>query len=396
VSNHDLPDRTTAARRLAERVAPPTGTVTVDRDAIAGRTVAAPVTASADVPSTAFATMDGFAVATTDAGPLTVAGRVAPADAPPDLEPGETVRVATGAPLPARADAVLPVEDASVTDGTLPAPDLEPGTNVYPAGATAAAGEELFAPGDRLAARHAALLADIGVETVTVYEPRSVGIIATGTEIHEGEQPDRDSELLANLVRRWGDEPTLLGSVPDEDGAVREAIADAAATHDAVFTSGGTSVGRDDHVGSTLADHDRVLAGVSLRPGRPVTAAVVDGTPVVGLPGKPMAAYTAATLVARPAFAGGPVDPPTVTATPTAGVDLPDADHEYAVPVELTDAGAVPLGHESSSYPLYGTRFAPGRVASSTRVALADGVVLARDPLSPDETVGVVPWEVVE
>ncbi|MFB6204981.1 MAG: molybdopterin molybdotransferase MoeA [Haloglomus sp.] len=394
-----------AGRRLAERVEPPDRTDSVARDAIAGRIVAAAVTVPDDVPPTDFATMDGFAVATDDGGDLRVVGSVEPADAAPAIDRGEAVRVATGAPLPERADAVVPVEDATVTDDQLAPPDLEPGTNAYPAGATAAAGERLFEPGDRLAARHAALLADVGVESVTVYEPWSVGILATGTEIHEGEQPDRDSEMLANLVRRWGGEPTLLGSIPDEEPAVREAIESAAASHDAVLTSGGTSVGRGDHVGTALAAHDLLFTGVALRPGRPVTAALVDGTPVVGLPGKPMAAHTAATLVARPAFAGGDATLPTRPATPTARVELPDtdADVEYAVPVRLTDAGAVPLGHGDSSHQLYRTgsdgadsRFAPGRVASSTRVALTDGVVVTTEPLSPDDPAAVVPWGVVE
>lgn len=401
--SHDLPARTTAARRLAERVDPATETVPVNRDALAGRTVAAPVTAPHDVPATDFATMDGFAVATADEGPLTVGGEVEPADQAPDLGPDETVRIATGAPLPERADAVLPVEDATVTDGHLDSPELDPGTNVYPAGATVAAGEQLFAPGERVAARHAALLADVGIDSVTVHEPRSVGVLATGTEIHEGEQPDRDSDMVANLVRGWGDEPTLLGAVPDDEATVREAIADAAAAHDVVITSGGTSVGGGDHVGAALADHDPLFAGVALRPGRPVTAAVVDGTPVIGLPGKPMAAYTAAVLVAGPALSGTDPAVPTVTATSTAAVDLPEGDFEYAVPVRLTEAGAEPFGHGTSARSLYRTgsdgaasRFAPGRVASSTRVALTDGAVLTNDPIRQEESVAVVPWEAVE
>lgn len=366
-------------------------------DSVAGRALAAPVTAPGDVPARGFATMDGYAVAAADEGPFAVVGRVGPEDDPPAIERGETVRVATGAPLPARADAVLRREDATVEDGRLSAAPVTPGTNVYPAGATATAGERLFDVGDRLAPRHAALLRDVGVETVTVTRPLEVAVLATGTEIHEGRQPDRDSEMLVNLARRWGLDPTFAGTVPDDPERVREAIAAAAADHDVVLTSGGTSVGHADHVVAALRDleGDVAFRGVALRPGRPVTAATVDGSVVCALPGKPVAAHVAATLVVGPALTGRD-RLPSVAADFAARVTLPDADFEYAVPVTLANGRARPLGHGDSPLDLYDERFRPSRVASSTRVTLADGVVVTRTALDAGERVAVVPWEVVE
>ncbi|MFB6171095.1 MAG: molybdopterin molybdotransferase MoeA [Haloarculaceae archaeon] len=389
--------RTVAAERLTDRVARASdgaGTESVALARAGGRVLAAAVTAPADVPATDRATMDGYAVAAADDGPRRVAGAVFPEDDPPDLAPGEAVEVATGAPLPARADAVVMREDATVADGRLAGPPVAPGTNVYPAGATAAAGERLFEAGRRLAPRHAALLRDVGVGTVEVRRPLSVAVLATGTEIYEGRQPDRDSEMLCNLVRRWGHRPVRADAVPDDSAAVRQAIETAAADHDLVVTTGGTSVGRADHVVDVLREHDLAFRGVALRPGRPVAAATVDGTPVCALPGKPIAAHVAATLVLRPALAGS-VRLPTVTADLAARVTLPDADLEYAIPVTLDD-GATPLGHADSSFPLYGEQFAPGRVASSTRVALADGLLLTRTAIEAGADIEVVPYEVVE
>jgi molybdopterin molybdotransferase len=396
VPRDSLVDRPTATARLLDvrrSTVADVESVAVGLDAIAGRTVAGAVEAPRTVPPVDFATMDGFAVDSTDDGPLTVVGGVTPADDPPSIGPGETVRIATGAPLPPSADAVVPVEAASVTDGELAAPSIAPGANRYPAGATAEAGERLFAAGERLAARHAALLRDVGVDSVTVRRRLSVGILATGTEIHEGRQPDRDSETLANLVRGWGHDPALLGSVPDDASAVRERIERAAAAHDVVLTSGGTSVGSDDYVTSVLADHDVAFSGVTLRPGRPVTAATVDGSVVCGLPGKPVAAYVAALLVLRPLFTGCDRTP-TVRADPVARVDLPAPDYEYAIPVDLDDGSAEPVGR-GGSLALYDERFVPGRVASSTRVALADGLVVTADPLVPGRSVDVVTGEVL-
>jgi molybdopterin molybdotransferase len=391
----DRREAAAALRSAVERHAPATDPERVSLDAVAGRTVARAVTAPADVPARAFATMDGYAVAAAEEGPRTVDGRVGPADDPGALGAGDAVRVATGAPLPAGADAVVPVEDATVADGRLDAPALSPGTNTYPAGGTAEADETLFPAGARLAPRHAALLRDVGVDRVAVRPRRSVGLLATGTEIHRGEQPDRDSEMLANLVRRWGHEPTVLSPVPDERGLVEAAVGRAAADHDVVVTTGGTGFDAGDHVGRLLDDHDPVFAGVALRPGRLVAAAVVDGTPVCALPGKPLAAHTAATLVCRPALAGGHGDA-TVAATAASDVALPDRDAAYAVPVRLDGERAVPVGQGDGPAALYGARFRPGRVASSTRATLADGLVVTRDPLVAGESVAVTPYEVVE
>jgi molybdopterin molybdotransferase len=360
-------------------------------DALAGRTLAADVRAPEDVPPHDYATMDGFAVATGDTSP-TVTAEVFPEDHPPELDDGEAARIATGAPLPARTDAVAKVEDATVTGGQLSGPDLTPGTNVSPRGETARADEVLFTSGTRLAPRHAALLSDVGIDSVAVNERFSVAIVATGTEIHEGRQPDRDSAFLAGLVRRWGHEPTIRESVPDDSQAVRDAIESAAAAHDVVLTTGGTSVGSADHVATVLGEHDPIFESVRLRPGRPVMAAVINSSLAIGLPGKPLAAHTAAVLVVR-SFFTGEQRLPSIRTELASRVEVPD-DREYAVPVVL-DGAAVPLGHTDSALEIYDERFAPGLVAANTRVTTADGIVLADRSLAAGESVEVVSYRVL-
>ncbi|EMA47451.1 molybdopterin molybdotransferase MoeA [Halococcus saccharolyticus] len=398
MSDRELVARSVAIERITEArstALADVATVSVELDALAGRVLAENVHAPRDVPPHDYATMDGYAAAAADEPPLDVVDEIAPEDEPPDIGSGTAVRIATGAPLPSRADAVLKRENATVADGQLTTWDLAAGTNVHRRGTTAEADERLFAAGDRLAPRHAALLRDVGIDTLPVRERFAVGIVATGTEIYEGRQPDRDSAFLANLVRSWGHIPTDPRTVPDDPAAVRETIEDATANHDVVLTTGGTSVGIADHVSSVLADHDPLFAGVRLRPGRPVTAAVVDGTPVVALPGKPIAAHIAAVLVARPLFTGK-TDLSTVTATPEHHVGMPDADREYAVPVVVADGRATALGHVDSSLPLYEDQFKPGLVAASTRATLADGFVLTETAIEPDESVDVVPYPAVE
>jgi len=370
----------------------------IPRDRIDGRTLAEPVVADADVPPADRATMDGFAFAAGDGSPLALAGEVYPEDDPPALDSGEAVRVTTGAPLPAGADAVLERERATVEDGRLTGPAIEPGRHVYRRGTNARAGETLIEAGERLAPRDAALLADVGVETVGAAAPLSVGILATGTEIAEGRQPDRDSEMLANLVASWGGTPALSGAVRDEPAVVRAAVGGAADECDVVLTTGGTGGGAKDFLGGALdALGEVAFAGVRARPGRFVTLAPLrdHGAVAVALPGKPIAAHAAATTVVR-ALLTGRTDEPTVEREMACRLDLPGAEYEYVVPVTLSGGTATPLGHAESAFPVYGDRFDPRLLASTTRATRADGFLRTEAPLSAGERVGVVPYGVVE
>ncbi|WP_128906352.1 molybdopterin molybdotransferase MoeA [Halorubrum amylolyticum] len=401
MTNHGLTGRSTAARRLlAERarLLDDGPTEVVPLPAIEGRSLAEPVVANVDVPAHDVATMDGFAFAADGPFPLRVRDTaVAPEDDPPSLSPGEAVPIATGAPLPSEATAVLKREDADREEDILSGPSLDAGTNVYRRGTTVAAGERLVEPSETLTPKDAALLRDVGRSEVLVAERFSVAVLATGTEIHEGVQPDRDSEMLAGLVDAWGHAPTLAGSVPDKPDRIRDRIDGLADDHDIVVTTGGTSVGRGDHVVAALDNLGEILfRGVSLRPGRPVTAARLDDeTVALALPGKPVAAFLAATLVCRPLFDGPIVSeaPPTLTASLRRDLDVPDDDLEYAVPVTLTDVGAMPLGHVDSALPIFERRFRPGRLAASTRATRADAVWLTEQGGEEDEPIAVIPME---
>ncbi|WP_114575450.1 molybdopterin molybdotransferase MoeA [Saliphagus sp. LR7] len=397
-SGFDLLSRTEAVDRLLALRAEclterPATTAPIDR--IAGRTVAESIDASRDLPARSQATMDGYALDTAADYPLTVVGERFPESDSGGIEKGEAVRIATGAPLPEGTDAVLRRERAAVEDGRLTGPSIEPGTNVYEHGSNVAGGERIFEKGERLAAPDAILLRDLGIEPVPVHEPLSVGVLATGTEIHEGRSPDRDSPTLAALVREWSHEATLEGSVPDELGRVRERIADLAAVHDVVLTSGGTSLGRKDHAVAALRELGEVVFhGVGIRPGKPVAVADLDGAVALAVPGKPIAALTAARAVLEPFFTGQRREP-TLEATLARDLAL-GGDLEYWVPVSLS-AGeglpeAMPYGHADSPLALASDRFPAGRVASSTRAARADGAAVLGSDAEAGDRVAVHPY----
>lgn len=396
----DMPDRAAVAATAAGlREAVDRDTTTVTPEAIDRRRLAESVVAAAPRPPHDYATMDGFAVATADEFPLSVRDRPSrPDDDPIDHDPGTATPVATGAPLPRGADAVVPREDARVDDGDFHGPRPEAGRHVLRRGSHYDAGETVLGAGTALSARDAAILRDLGADRVVVERPLSAGVVATGDEVTTGVQPDRDSDAVAGLVRRWGHTATVERPIPDDPTTLRDRLADLAAEHDVLVTSGGTSVGSKDHTVGALADLGTVVQrGVALRPGRPVACVRLDDHDAVGfaLPGKPVAAYLA-TVVVVAAFFGGGREYPRRTATAAHDLSLPEAPLEYAVPVTVEDGTATPFGSPDSAVSLYGERYRPGRIAGCPRALRADGLAFRSEPLAAGERIDWTPFPALE
>lgn len=372
-------------------------TMTVPVDAVGGTHLAESVSAPADMPPADIATMDGFAVDANDAPPYVVRDAMTAAeDDPSDLEQGEAVRIATGASLPERANAVIKREETTIEDGRLHAPSVPPGTYTYERGSNVRAGETLFEAGERLRAVDAILLKDLGRESVSIRAPYAAGILATGNEIVENPQADLDSAMLAGLIRRWGHEATIEGAVTDEPERVTERIAELATQYDVVVTTGGTSVGKHDYVIEALSELGEVqFHRVRIRPGKPIAMATLPDATVFAIPGKPVGAYVVATLVMRPFFTGNAAVT-TRRATMAHDFELGPEGFEYVVPVALEDGRATAFGHPSSPLAIDPERFDPSVLSSSTRATRADGVVIRTDPLEAGEQVDVIPVPALE
>ena len=366
---------------------------------ITGRMLADEIVATADSPPNSHATMDGFAFDATDEYPLELAGEVYPEDDPPEIAAGQAVAIATGAPLPARANAVLKREEATVNDGQLSGTSIAPGTYVYERGSNITAGESLFSPGERLGPQDAILLRDLGYETVTVRSRLSVGLLATGTEIHEGRSADLDTPMLSGLVQAWGHHPTEAGTVPDAYEQVRDRIAELAAEHDVVITTGGTSVGHKDYVVRALADLGSVhFHGVRIRPGKPIAVATLEdhNATAIAIPGKPVGAYTIAVAVVRPFFTGRE-EIGTVEAVLQRDIGIPREGFEYWIPVDLSRGAngtqAMPLGHIDSPLGVYDDTFDPSVLSSSTRASRAAGMLITEEAVAAGDVVQVAPHD---
>ena len=225
--------------------------------------------------------MDGYAVRAAELGngPLPIAFRVAAGDAPQELPAGSASGIATGAPLPPGADAVVPIEEAEEVDGGLVATAPRPGAHIRPAGGDIEAGGLVAPAGTVLSPSVVAAIAASGVGAVRVSALPRVAVLATGSELTppgEPLEPGRiyESNLasITALAARAGVEVTVHGVVPDDRGATERMLAEAIESADVVVSTGGVSVGPHDHVKPALAalGVEEIFWRVAHKPGKPL------------------------------------------------------------------------------------------------------------------------------
>jgi molybdopterin molybdotransferase len=273
------------------------------------------------VPPFTNSAMDGFALRAGDASGagadsparLKVAG-VLPAGKPVQarLGAGEVYRIMTGAGLPEGADAVVPLEEASVEGGSVVlARPPRPGAHIRLAGEDIPAGGEVVPKGAVLRPAELGVLAAIGCAVVPVHPRVRVAVLTTGDELVDaGDRPGpgqiRDANIhsLCAQVRAAGGLPVPFARVPDRPGAVREAIAAALDAADVVLTNGGISVGDFDHIKDVLEQlgAETVFWRVAQKPGGPVGLWRRGGKLVFGVPGNPVAAMLVFEEYVRPAL----------------------------------------------------------------------------------------------
>ncbi|MFP5239954.1 MAG: gephyrin-like molybdotransferase Glp [Acidobacteriota bacterium] len=280
---------------------------TVPLEGCLGRYLAAPVTSREDLPALPRSSMDGYAVraadcyGTTETNPsyLDLAGELdITAVSAEELQPGTCVRVVTGSSLPPGADAVVMVEHtADLGGGTIEIrKPSAPGENMMLAGEDARAGQTALEPGILLRPSEIAFLAALGIMEVPVGRRPVAAILSTGDELippsgtpRPGQIRDANAPALAAMAMQTGAEPLHMGIVPDSLEAIAAALAEAVDKADAVFLSGGSSVGVRDltvEALSMLPDTEVLVHGLAVSPGKPTILARSRGKAVWGLPGQ--------------------------------------------------------------------------------------------------------------
>jgi molybdopterin molybdotransferase len=314
------PAEARAAYFAAVTIAPPAVEHVGLADAT-GRILAAAAIAGTDYPAEARATMDGFALVAADGrSARRIVGEVRMGHAPPGpIGPGEAMRIPTGGVLPAGADAVVPVEDSLESEpaggsGPVVVPDEGPesGENFTPPGSDMRPGDCVLDAGRRIGGPELAVLATLGIVDVPVFRRPRVAIVSTGDELVDAAaQPGRGQVRDSN---RWALAGSLiaLGCVPvqrpvaiDTPEALAAALRSALDVADAVVLTGGSSVGVRDltpRVIDGLGKPGVIVHGLRVKPGKPTVFAMLDGKPVIGLPGNPASSLMILEAVAAPIF----------------------------------------------------------------------------------------------
>ena len=278
------------------------------------------VVSALDIPPFSRSTVDGFAVKAEDTFgaeenqpvTLSVRGVVNIGELPKIcIGKGEAAEIATGAPVPDGADAVVMVEDTDRKDAELRVyRAVTKDGNVMKKGSDIKKGETVLKAGQVLGASEIGVLAALGLTKAKVFTVPVVAVLSTGGEVTEpgrelpaGKIYDINAYSLCTAVRESGGNPVYLGVVPDDEAALRKALERALASADMVLTSGGVSVGPHDltpKIVNSLGKPGVFVSGIAVKPGKPTTVALVDGKPVFALPGHPTSALLLFHLLARP------------------------------------------------------------------------------------------------
>jgi molybdenum cofactor synthesis domain-containing protein len=280
--------------------------------------------ATEPIPPFANTGVDGYAVRAADTAGATPESPVRlrivdelPAGKAPTVPvgPGEAIRIMTGAPVPEGADAIVMVEDTSVDDNgdggivaiTRPA---RPGDHVRAAGGDLAVGDPAIPAGSVLGPAHLGVVASLGHPTVTVVRRPRVAVMSTGDELVPPGEPlaigqirDSNRPMLMALVAQAGCEPIDFGIGVDDEAVITERLEKAAASCDAMVTSGGVSMGDYDIVKLVLRRiAEMEWFQVAIKPAKPLAFGMLGGVPVFGLPGNPVSSHVSFELFARPAL----------------------------------------------------------------------------------------------
>jgi molybdopterin molybdotransferase len=348
-----------------------------------GRVLAQVVTSPVDVPPLNNSAMDGYAVRVADlvgTDTLPTSQRIAAGQVGLALEPGTCARIFTGAPVPAGADAVVMQEHTEAgADGRVRfTQPVQAGQNIRWQGEDIAQGQAVLTPGLRLQAASLGVAASVGCEYLSVFKRPRVAVLTTGNELVMPGQPlppgaiyNSNRHTLAALVQGAGAMASDLGIVPDNLVSTRAALKLAAQQHDLIITSGGVSVGEEDHLRAAVeAEGGLQFWALAIKPGKPFVFGWIgreDGTRCLymGLPGNPSASFVTFLMLVRPVLgllAGEPWTLPCAVPL-VADFDWPRADKRREfMRVRLTESGQVQLHPHQGSGVLSSAAWADGLV----------------------------------
>lgn len=389
-----------AMARLLAQATPLAQTESVSTFDADGRVLAQDVVSQLQVPPQDNSSMDGYALACADLqrpdALLTVAQRIPAGSAGRPLQAGQVARIFTGAPIPPGADAVVMQEDCEL----LPAqaadalPQIRINTSVSPgqwirrSGEDVTRGSVVLARGTRLSPAGLGMAAGVGMDRLQVVRKPRVALFSTGDELvmpgavapadmRPGAIYNSNRFFLRAMLLRLGCEVSDLGIVPDQRAATVLALQDASQSHDLILTSGGVSVGEEDHIRPAVESLGELdLWQIAVKPGKPFAYGRVAQSHFIGLPGNPVSSFVTFALLVRPfllRLLGVPEVAPTVVVA-RADFDWPRADRRREfLRVRRNGAGGLDLFANQSSGVLTSAVWGDGLVDNPPGQAIAKG-----------------------
>ena len=289
-----------------------TATETIPTEAALGRILAAAQVSAITVPPLDNSAMDGYAVRAAECHPdqpLLISQRIAAGHVGEPLQIASAARIFTGAPIPPGADAVVMQEHCAVAGNTIHIQHpVKLGANIRRAGEDIMSGDEILPLGTRMGAAHMGLAASVGLATLPVYRRLKVASFSTGDELAQpgsalqpGQIYNSNRYTLTGMVQALGCEWIDLGAIPDTLSATVATLQRAAGLADVIITSGGVSVGEEDHVKAAVSQLGTIdLWKVAMKPGKPLAFGHIGEADFIGLPGNPVSAFATFSLFARP------------------------------------------------------------------------------------------------
>lgn len=374
-----------------------------------GRVLAQAIVSGLQVPPCDNSAMDGYALRVDDVlaaqGALPVSQRIAAGSVGTPLLPGTVARIFTGAPVPPGADAVVMQEECTVVD----APDAAitprvqihstplPGQNIRRSGEDVARGDVVLAAGTRLGPAALGLAASVGMAQLQVVRKPRVALFSTGDElVLPGTVPPEQMPpgaiynsnrfFLGAMLRRLGCEVTDLGIVPDQLDATVQALQQAAASHDLVLTSGGVSVGEEDHIKPAVQSLGQLdLWQIAIKPGKPFAHGRIAAAHFIGLPGNPVSSFVTFALLVRPFLLRlqGAEDVAMKSIAARADFDWPRAEKRREfLRVRRNDQGGLELFTNQSSGVLTSAVWGDGLIDTPPGEAIQYGATVRYIPFS--------------
>ncbi|MCS0613211.1 molybdopterin molybdotransferase MoeA [Massilia kyonggiensis] len=379
------------------------GVEDVDTLAANGRVLAVDQVSGLDVPSADNTQMDGYAVRAADcasgSATLRIAQRIPAGTVGEKLEPGTAARIFTGALIPEGADAVVMQEQCEANgDQVTIRHTPQPGEWIRRAGEDIVAGSVIMPAGTRLRSQELGLAASVGLARLPVRRRVRVAVFFTGDELAMPGEPlapgaiyNSNRFTLRGLLENLGCEISDYGIVPDSLQATRDTLRAAAAEHDLIITSGGVSVGEEDHIKPAVEAEGRLnMWQIAVKPGKPLAFGEVrrdEGSAFfLGLPGNPVSSFITFLLFVRPFLlrlqgVTGVVAPKAIPLRADFDWTKPDRRNEF-LRARINDAGGLDLFPNQGSGVLTSTVWADGLIDNPPGQAIAKGDIVRFIPFA--------------